>query len=186
MKVVRVISAIVVLICVAAGIWSQMGVSAGNKLTDEANAANQEAGKATAEAAKLYNSLITDDTVKGLPGNRATIKPNVDQAAALFEKSASQFRLAATKLDEAAEKVQDSVIKEYWKTTAEAYRKRASQKETLRKIVLLLSDETVVDVQTFNSKSNPLADEANRYSDESTAAETSATKIKTDNSSKFK
>lgn len=185
MKVVRVISSIVVLICIAAGLWSRIGVSAGNKLKDEANAAIQEAANSTAEAAKLYEKLVTDDTIKGLPGNRSQIKPNVDQAAALFEKSAAQFRLAASKLDEGAEKIHDSIGKEYWKTIADASRKRASQKDALRKIVLLLTDETVVDIPTFNTKSSPLVDEANKLNDESTAAEASATKMKAENPSKI-
>lgn len=185
MKFVQLVVGIIVLGVLTLGIWQQIANRAGNKLVDEANAASQAANKSTEDAAKIYKELITDEVINALPGNRNTIKPKVDQAASLFEKSTSQFREAASKLDEASGKVTTDVLVEYWKTRADAIRKRADQKETLRKIVLLLADESVVDMATFNEKANPLVEQANKHNAAAEEAEAKATKIQTDNKDKI-
>ena len=186
MRIVRVITTIIAFIVMAAVIWKYFAEQAGNKLVDEANAASQEASKLTLEAAELYKGLITDETINGLPANRGQIRPKVDQAAGLFEKSAAQFQVTATKLDEAAKKLVNAKLSDYWKAKAEAARKRAAQKETLRKIVLLLADDSITDMETFKKKYEPMVAEANKSSAESDAEEAKAAQIQAENKDKIK
>ena len=186
MKIVRAITTVIALLVMAVVLWKFFAEQAGGKLVDEANAASQEASKLTVEAAEVYKGLITDETINGLPGNRGQIRPRVDQAAGLFEKSAAQFQVTAAKLEEAGGKLVDKVLSDYWKTKAEAARKRGSQKEVLRKIVLLLADDTITDMESFKKKYEPLVAEANKSSEEADAAEAKAAKIQTDNKDKIK
>lgn len=177
MKVVRIISAITALIVMAAVTWKSIGTRAGNKLVEESNAAHQEAIKVFNEAIDFYQALLKDENVNGLPGNRAQLKPKVDQAASHFEKAGGGFLTAASKLDEAGKQPVDSKVGEYWKLRSEVDQKMAARADALRKVVLLFADEAVVDMDGFNKKLTPLMEVAKKNNEEAEAAAGKAAKL---------
>ena len=184
-KAAQALVAIAMLFAVSIGLWKFFGSRQGNQLVDQANAAVEAGNKFSAEAAAHYKTLITDDTIKSVVANRAKVRPTVDQAAPLFEKSAEQFVAAAAKFDQASTQMVDKQVSEYWTLKSEQMKKLAVAKQALRKIVLLLADETVTDIATFNKQADSLVDEAKKNADEAEAANAKADKIKEDNERKF-
>lgn len=185
-KVWRIFVAVGAFVMLGISVWSFFGDHEGNKLVREANAAIEAGNKVSMEAVGLYKTLITDATIKDVAANRETLRPTIEQAVGLFVKATEQFRAAGSKFEEASHQFVDSPVRDYWKVKAEQLQKLAAARDALRRIVLLLADDSVKDIRSFNQKADPLADEAKKRSDESDQLGVKADKIKSDHKKEFK
>lgn len=185
-NIVRYIVAGIVLIVTLCSLWSNWGTTQANKQVDEANAASQAANVLVSEFVPKYKELFTEANLQGFPGNREQLKPIVIEGRETLTKAAEQFRLAATKLEEAATRPVAKPLSEYWGLKVKAYRKLAESKEKFIKVVELFLDESNTTLDVLDGKLGPLIEEATKLNTESDAFDAEAKKIQEANPKEFK
>ena len=174
---------VLVLVCT---LWVNWGTTQANKQVDEANTASQAANALVPQAVAKYRELFSEANLQGYPGNRDQYKANAQEAVDLFAKSAEQYRLAANKLEEASKQSVKKPLSDYWTLKVQSFRKLADSKEAFGKLVHLLLDESIPDIDALNEKLGPLVDQATQLSDESDKLDAEAQKIQDANKAEFK
>lgn len=185
-NIVRYIVAGIVVIVTLCSMWSNWGTTQANKQVEEANVASQAANALLGDVVSKYKELFTEANMQGFPGNREQLKPIAQQGKEGLTKAAEQFRLAATKLEEAASRPVSKLLSEYWALKVKAYRKLAESKDVYAKVVELVLDESITTVEILDEKMGPLIEQASKLNTESDAFDAEAKKIQDANPKEFK
>ncbi len=186
LKIVRIVVAAVAVVVIVSGLIVSWGTGKANKLIEDGNTAVEAANKFTLEASPKYDELFSETNLQGFPGNREQMKASAQEVADLFGKSAEQFRVAATKFEEATKQAVDSKVAEYWTAKVQAFQKMAEAKDAVRKIALILTDDTVENIEQFTERATPLSKNAQQLNSEAEQFTATADKIQADNKDKFK
>jgi hypothetical protein len=111
------------------------------RLTKEGDAAVAAATKASLDAQQRFQKLLDEVQKIDLTRVRAQRKDSARTISSLFAKAAAQFRLAASKSDEAAQHHSDPRVKKFLKTKAEGYRLGAEARELTQQMVTVIMNE---------------------------------------------
>jgi len=142
-KILSSVAALVGMIAVGFGIWSQWGTSKANRYKDEANAAIESGAGFVNQGVEKFQKLYAEENIAGFPANRAELEPLARETADLYEKAAEQFRLASAKFDEASKQPADAVVVEYfslWSRQRAAWAERCVAE---RDFALLFLDKSI-------------------------------------------
>ena len=167
-------TALLIFVCT---LWVNWETTAANKHVEEANAASQAGNDLVAQIGPKYKELFNEANLQGFPGNREQYKAKAQETVELFNKSAEQYRLAASKLEEASRQAVKQPLIDYWSLKVQSFRKLADSKQAFGKLVQLLLDESITDMNALNEKVGPLVDEAVRLDGESDKLGVEAQKI---------
>lgn len=115
------------------------------------------AGAADGAINKLLETLNTDD----LATVRAALKGEVQAALKDCEAAAEQFRLAASKIDDAQALGVEGQLAEYLQLRAEAYESYSTAYKAKGSVATAALDETLVDAGALLAKVNAAAETAN-------------------------
>ena len=184
-NIVRYIVAGILVIITLGSLLTSWGTTQANKQVEEANTASQAANAMVVEFGSKYKELFTEANMQGFPGNREQLKPIALEGKEKLTKAAEQFRLAATKLEEAAGQPVSKTLSEYWGLKVKAYRKLAESKDKFVQVVDLFMDESVTTLDILDGKLQTLITEATKLNTESDAFDTEAKKIQDANPKEF-
>ncbi|MFO1041083.1 MAG: hypothetical protein U0941_04810 [Planctomycetaceae bacterium] len=185
-NIVRYIVAGIFIIITLCSLLMSWGTTQANKQVDEANTASQSANALVGEFVPKYQELFKEANLQGFPGNREDLKPIALEGKEKLTKAAEQFRLAATKLEEAAGRPVSKPLSEYWGLKVKSYRKLAESKEKFVQVVELFLDESITTLDILDGKLGPLIEEATKLNTESDAFDAEAKKIQDANPKEFK
>lgn len=185
-NVVRYVVAAVFMIIALCSLWMSRGTNAANTLVEEANAASQNANALVAQVVPKYTELFSEANLQGFPGNRGQYQALAEEAKGLLNRASEQFRVSASKLEEAGNQAVPTILTEYWTLKVQSFRNLADSKDTFAKVIGLLVDETVTSSELLNEKLGPLIDEANKLREESEKLDAEAKKLQDANPDKFK
>lgn len=185
-RVAQIVVSVIALLIFVVSIWTNWNTSKANSHVDEANAASTSANALVTEILPKYKELYSEANLNGFPGNRDQFKADAQMVSESFAKAADQYRLAASKLDEASQQAVDKPLKDSWGFRSQAYRKLADSKAAFGQLTGLLLDESIADIDALNAKIDPIVDQATKASDEFHKLEAEANKIQEAHKDKFK
>ena len=163
-----------------------LGVWPGTREAVVVNAASQNANALVAQVVPKYTELFSEANLQGFPGNRGQYQALAEEAKGLLNRASEQFRVSASKLEEAGNQAVPTILTEYWTLKVQSFRNLADSKDTFAKVIGLLVDETVTSSELLNEKLGPLIDEANKLREESEKLDAEAKKLQDANPDKFK
>ncbi|HEX4130689.1 MAG TPA: hypothetical protein VHZ24_11655 [Pirellulales bacterium] len=184
-KVMRIVIACVAIVVGAASLYRYYENRVANRLVHEGNAAMEVGNDFNKQAVAKHTELFSEASLREFPANRAKLKPTVEETADLFHKTAEQYRITIAKFDEAGKEDVDSEVVEYWKLKVQSTQKLAESKDELRKLVLMLLDESIADAQALDTQMKPVVANIVALSNESEALTQQAEKLRTEHKSKF-
>jgi hypothetical protein len=187
-KVLKIFTGIAAVVVGAALLWSTLQTQKANRLVSEANAANDAATALLAEVGPKFDSLTLQENVEGFPKNRDAYVPVAKEIATAFEKAAEQYRIAASKFDEASKDIIDDkeIFEKYWGLKKDAFAHLADSKLGFRKVATAWTDESVNDAMTLIARINGAIEEGQKHSKAFHAAQDESEKLEADNKAKFK
>lgn len=142
-KIVRYGLGIVVVVILVATLINQWGTKKANALVEAGDAAIKSANTLTEDGGGKFRALVAEANLNGFPGNRSQLEPMAREAADLLGKAAEQYRLAASKYEEASHQPVDKVVINYWLLKVKASQKLAESKEAFRQAALLFLDRSI-------------------------------------------
>ncbi len=183
----RLLAIVLGLIAVAGIVlFSRQASSQANLFVAEANQAVAAANALNQTASAKYGELFDEENLEAFPNNRARLQPLAIEVADLFAKSVEQYRLASTKFSAAASEPADPIALEYWTIQSQSMARLADAKDAVSRMVLMLTDPVIDNVETLGTRMAPLARTAEALANESTALTARAAKILADNPGVFR
>jgi len=173
---------------VTLGVMSGCGeatINKANHLKDEANAAGAAGDKLLDDIQPKLETLFSSETVAGFPANRGEFEATARETAELNAKSAEQYRLAASKFDEAAKQDIDKVIAEYFGTWSQVMAKSAEKRDSRREQTLLWLDKEIDTMEKLEAKKSEIQ---KRFDAQTAAVDelvAKAKKLETENADKL-
>lgn len=155
-----------------------------NKLIDEGNTLVTDGNKTVQEATAKNNQLYDNLNDENFADEQARLKTTAQEAVDGFDKSASKYKDAAQKFEDASKLKVDEKFKEYLSLKAQEFRKNAEGAEVGKSLSKAFLDSS--DGPSLLKKINELKPRVESLSKEAADLQQKAEKIRTDNKDKFK
>jgi hypothetical protein len=185
MKAFSSIAALVSIVAVGFGIWSQWGTSKANRYKDEANAAIESGAGFVNQGVEKFQKLYANENIDGFPSNRAQLEPLARETADLYEKAAEQFRLASAKFEEASKQPADAVVAEYFSLWSKQRAAWAERCVAERDFAMLFLDKTVDSRSKLDERCDEIAKRRKQHASTVDELTAKTEQLQKDNPAKF-
>jgi hypothetical protein len=177
-------SALLVTLGVVSG-CGEAAINKANHMKDEANAAAAAADQIIDDTKPKFDTLFSSANIAGFPANRGEFETTARETAELHAKSAEQYRLAASKFDEAAKQGIDKVVAEYFGLWNQVMAKSAEQRDIRREHSLLWLDKEIDTQEKFEARRSEIQKRFDAHAAAVAELVAKAKKLEADNAGKF-